>query len=79
VPDRGDPALVHDTTDTDPGVAISAGQVPAETYILAADRWQLELMAGLERVPAAGAIVVATWPKPEGGSGFPARAFAILP
>jgi kynurenine formamidase len=72
-------AIGHDTTDTDPGVATSAGQEPAETYILAADRWQLELMANLEEVPASGAIVVATWPKPEGGSGFPARAFAIVP
>lgn len=79
VGERGITAIGHDTTDTDPGVVISAGQVPAETYILAADRWQLELMANLDRVPAAGAIVVATWPKPEGGSGFPARAFAILP
>jgi kynurenine formamidase len=76
---RGITAIGHDTTDTDPGAAISAGLVPAETYILAADRWQLELMADLHRVPATGAIVVATWPKPEGGSGFPARAFAIVP
>ena len=79
VGERGITAIGHDTTDTDPGAAISAGQVPAETYILAADRWQLELMAHLERVPPSGAIVVATWPKPEGGSGFPARAFAIVP
>ena len=26
-----------------------------------------------------GAVIVATWPKPKGGLGFPARAFAILP
>ena len=25
-----------------------------------------------------GALVVATWPKPRGGSGFPARVFAIV-
>jgi kynurenine formamidase len=79
VDEREITAIGHDTTDTDPGAAISAGLVPAETYILAADRWQLELMAHLDRVPPTGAIVVATWPKPEGGSGFPARAFAIVP
>jgi kynurenine formamidase len=28
-------------------------------------------------VPEAGALVVATWPKPLGGSGYPARVFAI--
>jgi kynurenine formamidase len=76
---RGITAIGHDTTDTDPGVAISAGEVPAETYILAADRWQVELLANLDQVPPTGAIVVATWPKPEAGSGFPARVFAIVP
>jgi kynurenine formamidase len=30
-------------------------------------------------VPARGALIVATWPKPAGGSGFPARCFAIVP
>ena len=34
-------------------------------------------MANLDQVPPTGALVVATWPKPRGGSGFPARVFAI--
>ncbi len=79
VEERGVVAVGHDTTDTDPGPAISAGATPAETYLLEADRWQLELVAGLDAVPPRGALVVATWPKPLGGSGFPARAFAICP
>jgi len=33
----------------------------------------------LDQVPEAGAIVVVSFPKPKGGSGFPARVFAILP
>jgi len=37
------------------------------------------LLANLDKVPEAGAIVVVTFPKPKGGSGFPARVFAILP
>lgn len=79
VQDRGIAAVGHDTTDTDPGVAVSAGDLAAETYILGADRWQIELLAHLDQVPDAGALIVATWPKPFQGSGFPARAFAILP
>ena len=71
-------AIGHDMTDTDPGALVSAGAVPAEAYILGADRWQIELLANLGDVPATGALIVATWPKPEGGSGFPARAFAIV-
>ena len=58
---------------------VSAGQSPAEAYILGTDRWQIELLANLGAVPATGALIVATWPKPLGGSGFPARAFAIVP
>jgi kynurenine formamidase len=79
VEERGITAIGHDMTDTDPGALVSAGRVPAESFILAADRWQIELLANLDRVPPTGALIVATWPKPEGGSGFPARAFAIVP
>ncbi|MEQ8224242.1 MAG: cyclase family protein, partial [Candidatus Eremiobacterota bacterium] len=31
------------------------------------------------KVPESGALVVVSFPKPEGGSGFPARIFAIVP
>ncbi len=79
VEERAAVAIGHDVTDTDPGARVSAGEVPAETYILGADRWQLELMASLDQVPPRGALIVATWPKPLGGTGFPARAFAICP
>ncbi len=67
----------HEQTDTDPGVATSAGDFSLERFLLERDRWQVELLVSLDRVPAAGAAVVATWPKPQGGSGFPARVFAI--
>jgi len=40
---------------------------------------QIELLANLDQVPESGAIVVASFPKPQGGSGFPARMFAIVP
>lgn len=79
VEERAVTAVGHDVTDTDPGSRVSAGEVPAETYLLGADRWQLELMANLGELPARGALIVATWPKPKGGTGFPARAFAIVP
>ncbi|GHJ60701.1 cyclase [Nocardioides sp. OK12] len=71
-------AVGHDTTDTDPGAVVAGGSAPAETYILGADKWQIELLTDLHRVPAVGALAVATWPKPREGSGFPARVFAIV-
>jgi len=69
----------HETTDTDPGVATSKGDYSLETYILGTDHYQIELLANLDEVPEAGAIVVVAFPKPKGGSGFPARVFAIVP
>lgn len=69
----------HETTDTDPGVATSQDDYSLEFYILNEDHYQIELLANLNQVPEAGAIVVATWPKPKKGSGFPARVFAIVP
>lgn len=79
VEERAVTAVGHDVTDTDPGALVSRGEVHAEAYLLGADRWQLELLARLDEVPPAGALIVASWPKPRGGSGFPARAWAIVP
>ncbi|MBN9644749.1 cyclase family protein [Corynebacterium mendelii] len=72
-------AIGHETTDTDLGKTVSQGQLPTELYLLQQDRWQIELLANLDQVPATGALIVATWAKPKNGTGFPARAFAILP
>ena len=69
----------HETTDTDPGIATTKDDYSLETYILSTNHYQIELLTNLDQVPESGAIVVASFPKPKGGSGFPARAFAILP
>jgi kynurenine formamidase len=63
----------------EPGVATSKGDYSLETYILGSDHYQIELLANLDEVPEAGAMVVVAFPKPKGGSGFPARVFAIVP
>lgn len=70
-------ALGHEQTDTDPGLATSRQDFSLETYVLAKNRWQIELLANLDGLPEAGAALIATWPKPLRGSGFPARVFAI--
>jgi kynurenine formamidase len=69
----------HETTDTDPGVATTKDDYSLETYILSTNHYQIELLTNLDQVPEAGALVVVSFPKPKGGSGFPARVFAILP
>lgn len=72
-------AVGHEQTDTDPGIATSEDDYSLEYYVLDQDRYQIELLANLDKVPAHGAVIVVTVPKPKNGSGFPARAFAILP
>ena len=50
-----------------------------ETYVLSRDIYQIEMLTNLDLLPEWGSLVVASWPKPYKGSGFPARVFAILP
>jgi kynurenine formamidase len=69
----------HETTDTDPGIATSQDDYSLETYILSQDRYQVELLTNLDKVPEFGAIVIVAFPKPKRGSGFPVRVFAIVP
>jgi kynurenine formamidase len=77
--DRDITACGHETTDTDPGIVVSGGTAPLESYVLGRDRYQIELLTALDQVPEYGAVIVAAWPKAAKGSGFPARAFAICP
>lgn len=58
-----------DTTDT----------LDAEAWLLRNGHWQIEVMTHLDQIPSTGSLIVVVWPKPEGGLGFPVRAFAILP
>jgi len=77
--DRGITASGHEPPDTDAAVAQNKTGFAAEDYILGRDRYQIELLANLDKVPEAGAIAFVTWPKPKDGSGFSARVFAVAP
>jgi kynurenine formamidase len=76
---RGITAIGHETTDTDPGIPASKGDFSLESYALGTNHFQIEMLANLDRVPESGALLLVSFPKPEHGSGFPARAVAILP
>jgi len=77
--DRQVTAIGHETSDTDPGMVASQGEYPLETWHLRHDRYQIEMLNNLDKVPEHGAVVIATWPRVRGGSGFPARVFALIP
>jgi kynurenine formamidase len=77
--DRHIAASGHETTDTDPGIRTTKDDYSLESYILGLNHYQIELLANLDKVPEAGALVIVSFPKPRQGSGFPARVIAILP
>lgn len=76
---RGITASGHETTDTDPGLATTHDDYSLETYILKQNHYQIEMLANLDQVPEGGALAIVTFPKPQAGSGFPARVIAIVP
>ncbi len=71
---RGIVANGHESMDTD-----ATDDLRSEAWLLTHGHWQIEALANLDRLPATGALIVVSWPKPKHGLGFPARAFAILP
>lgn len=74
--DRGVAGVGIDTLGVDPG---HAEGFPAHRVTLPAGVWHLEGLVGLERVPLRGAWLIAAALRLLGGSGAPARVFAILP
>jgi kynurenine formamidase len=77
--DRHIAASGHETTDTDPGVATTKDDYSLESYVLGTNHYQIEMLANLDQVPEYGGLVIVSFPKPESGSGFPARVIAITP
>jgi kynurenine formamidase len=69
----------HETTDTDPGFAVNKDDYSLESWVLGTNHFQIELLANLDKVPEAGALVLVSFPKPQNGSGFPARVVALVP
>jgi len=72
-------AIAHETTDTDGGYGASHDNYSLESYVLGTNHYQIEMIAHLDQVPDAGALVMVAFPKPAGGTGFPARVVAIVP
>ena len=63
-----------DTLSLDVGMSTDFA---AHLTFLPAGKYGLELMANLDDVPPAGATLIVGAPKHQGGSGGPARVFAV--
>lgn len=79
VEERNIGGIGHETSDTETPVLSGKSNYEVEYYILAQDRIQLELLANVEKCPPAGALIFCTFPKVVGGTGYPARVFALCP
>jgi kynurenine formamidase len=74
--ERGVAGIGIDTLGVEPGGATDFG---VHRITASAGLWHVEGLVGLERVPARGAWLVVAVVPVVGGSGAPARAFAVLP
>jgi len=78
--DRKITAIGHETLNTDSGPeAAEAGDLVAQRYWLNENKFQVEVMANLDKVPATGAIIFVTAPRIKNSVAFPAEVFAIAP
>lgn len=68
----------HETLDTDSSaVAEAEGDLACERYVLDRGKLQVEVLANLDQVQPAGAVVLISYPRIEGATGLPARVWAI--
>ena len=76
---RGAAANGHETLDTDASkLAAEAGDLACERYVLGLGKLQIEVLCNLDKVPAAGAVLFAAWPRIEGATGLPVRVWAVF-
>ena len=77
--ERNAAANGHETLDTDASeLAAEAGDLACERYVLAKNKLQIEVLCNLDKVPEAGAVLFAAWPRIEGATGLPVRVWAIF-
>lgn len=70
----------HETLDTDASEhAARAGDLACERYVLSKGKLQVEVLKNLDKVAPAGAVIFVSFPRIEGATGLPARAWAITP
>ena len=73
--------LATDTVSTDALAVAGATDPPYQVHIAMhrAGKYQIEMIAGLDQLPASGAYLIVAPIKVQGGSGAPARIFGLLP
>ncbi len=72
-------AIGHETLDTDAGIAmIKNNDLVGERYVLNKDKFQIEAMNNLDKLPPTGALIFIASPRIVHANGLPARVWAIF-
>ncbi len=72
-------AVGHETLDTDAGVTMVKNKdLLGERYILSKDRFQIEAMNNLDKLPPVGALIFIAAPRIIYANGLPVRAWAVF-
>lgn len=79
VEERNINAVGHETSDTEAPVTSGQTNYAVEYYLLSKDKFQVELLINVDQCPPVGALIFCSWPRVVGGTGFPARCFALCP
>ena len=79
VEQRNVTAIGHETSDTDAPVSSAKIGYVGEYYILEQERYQIELLKNLDKVPATGAVIICGFPRGVNLTGFTARCIAVCP
>lgn len=81
--ERGVLAIGHETLNTDSGVEAAASDaelpLPAQRFWLGEDKYQVEMLKNLDKVPATGSIIFVTLPHVKGAPAFPSEVWAVIP
>ncbi|MDD7363038.1 MAG: cyclase family protein [Peptoniphilus sp.] len=78
IEERGVKAIGHETSDTDASIISNeVGSLPVETYVLAQDIYQVELLRNLDKMPPTGGVIFVGYPNVVGAPGFSARCFGF--
>lgn len=69
----------HETFDTDAAVTCAKnGDLAGERYILGRDKFQVEVLNNLDKLPPIGAIIFIAAPRISDANGLPVRVWAIV-
>lgn len=78
--DRQITAIGHETLNTDAGPeAAAAGDLVAQRFWLNENKFQVEVMANLDQVPAVGSFIMINAPHIKDAVAFPAEVIAVTP